>query len=136
MQDIESYSKERERLKNANLRPTRQRLALVRLLFAAGNRHATAEQLYDEAQHAGIEVSLATIYNTLNQLTAAGLLRQVILVQGKTFFDTNTGVHHHFFDETAQQLIDLPTSALQLEDLPQAPPGKSITSIDIVVRIR
>lgn len=136
MPDIESYSKERERLKQAKLRPTRQRMALVHLLFDAGNRHATPEQLFDEAKQAGIQVSLATIYNTLNHFTAAGLLRQVTLAQGKTFFDTNTELHHHFYDETSQQLIDLPASALRLEHLPQAPQGKKITSVDVVVRIR
>lgn len=136
MQDTENYSNERERLKKVNLRPTRQRVALVQLLFGSGNRHATPEQLYEEAKQTGIQVSLATIYNTLNHFTAAGLLRQVTLAQGKTFFDTNTGLHHHFYDETSQTLIDLPVSALQLESLPEPPQGKSITSVDVVVRIR
>lgn len=136
MPDVESFNQERERLQQAKLRPTRQRMALLRLLFGAGNRHATPELLYDEAKQAGFQVSLATIYNTLNQFTAAGLLRQVTLAQGKTFFDTNTAAHHHFYDESAQQLIDLPASELQLEALPPAPKGKSIVSVDIVVRIR
>lgn len=136
MADTQNFSKERERLKKASLRPTRQRLALVRLLFGAGNRHATPEHLYEEAKQAGIQVSLATIYNTLNHFTSAGLLRQITLAQGKTFFDTNTGLHHHFYDETSQQLFDLPVEALHLEHLPQAPEGKSITSVDVVVRIR
>ncbi len=136
MPDIESYSKERERLQKASLRPTQQRLALVRLLFAGGNRHVTPEQLYEETKQAGIRVSLATIYNTLNHLIAVGMLRQVTLTHGKTFFDTNTSQHHHFFDEASQQLVDLPASALRLEYLPQAPQGKTITSVDIVVRIR
>ncbi len=136
MPEIDNFSQERERLKQSKLRPTRQRMALVRLLFGSGNRHATPELLYDEAKQAGFQVSLATIYNTLNQFTAAGLLRQVTLAQGKKLFDTNTGAHHHFYDETSQQLIDLPASDLQLEALPQAPKGKSVVSVDIVVRIR
>ncbi len=136
MANTQNYSKEYERLKKANLRPTRQRVALVRLLFGSGNRHATPEQLHEEAKQAGVQVSLATVYNTLNQFTAAGLLRQVTPAPGKTFFDTNIVLHHHFYDENSQTLVDLPASALQLEHLPEPPQGKSITSVDVVVRVR
>lgn len=136
MVTVDTYGKERKRLRKVNLRPTRQRLALVRLLFAAGNRHATPEQLYEEARRAGIQVSLATIYNTLNHFTAAGLLRQVTVTQGRTFFDTNTDEHHHYYDEAAQQLIDLPAAAIRFEQVPQAPAGKQISGVDVVVRIR
>jgi Fur family iron response transcriptional regulator len=88
-----------ERLRSAGLRPTRQRLALVRLLFDHGDRHVSAEALHAEAQRAGVRVSLATIYNTLNQFTEAGLLREVVVEAGRSYFDTNTGDHHHFFFE-------------------------------------
>ena len=85
-----------ERLRNAGLRPTRQRLALARLLFGGGNRHVTAEQLHAEARREEIPVSLATIYNTLNQFRKAGLLREVVVDSGRSWFDTNLEDHHHF----------------------------------------
>src|SRR4029077_14779287 len=76
-------------LHQVGLRPTRQRMALGWLLFGKGDRHLTAEMLYEEATLAKVPVSLATVYNTLNQLTDAGLLRQVSVDGTKTYFDTN-----------------------------------------------
>src|SRR6202795_1491326 len=88
-----------ERLRTAGLRPTRQRLALARLLFEKGDRHVTAEQLHGEAQATSVQVSLATVYNTLHQFIAAGLLREVVVDPGRSYFDTNVSDHHHFFHE-------------------------------------
>ena len=88
-----------EQLKAAGLRPTRQRLALAKLLLESGPRHVTAEELFHEARSAGIPVSLATVYNTLHQFTSVGLLREVVVDMGQSYFDTNTSHHHHFFDE-------------------------------------
>ncbi len=88
------------RLRACGLRPTRQRLALAQLLFADSDRHVTAEQLHGEAAAAAIRVSLATVYNTLHQFTAAGLLREVVVEPGRSYFDTNVEDHHHFFCET------------------------------------
>ena len=86
-------------LRAAKLRPTRQRLALAKLLFEKGDRHVTAEQLHDEAVAASIPVSLATIYNTLHQFVGAQLLREVVVNPGRSYFDTNIADHHHFFFE-------------------------------------
>src|SRR5216110_328279 len=86
-----------ERLRRVGLRPTRQRVALARLLFNGGDRHVTAEQLHGEAAAAAIRVSLATIYNTLHQFTDRGLLREVVVEAGRSYFDTNIDDHHHFF---------------------------------------
>src|SRR6267154_324902 len=93
-----------EMLQAAGLRPTRQRMALGWLLFGKGARHLTAEMLYEEATHAKVPVSLATVYNTLNQLTDAGLLRQVSVEGTKTYFDTNVTAHHHFYLENNHEL--------------------------------
>src|ERR1700739_3176934 len=92
-----------ERLRAAGLRPTRQRLALAKVL-GTGDRHVTAEQLHIEAAAAGMPVSLATVYNTLHQFTEAGLLREVVVEGAKTYFDTNTSNHYHFFCEHTGQL--------------------------------
>jgi len=79
VQTMRAYSRVLERLKAAGLRPTRQRLALAKLLLESGPRHVTAEELFHEARSAGIPVSLATVYNTLHQFTSVGLLREVVV---------------------------------------------------------
>jgi Fur family iron response transcriptional regulator len=125
----------RVRLRGVNLRPTRQRVALGWLLFAKGDRHVTAEMLYDEASRARVPVSLATIYNTLHQFTEAGLLREVAVDGSKTYFDTNISDHHHFFVEGEEKLVDIP-GAISVGDLPAAPEGMEIARVDVIVRIR
>src|SRR5581483_4330848 len=95
------------RLRAAGLRPTRPRVALAGLLFAHGNRHVTAEMLHAEAAKAGVKVSLATVYNALHQFTEAGLLRQVVVDAARSYFDTNTGEHQHFFCEDDGRLVDI-----------------------------
>ena len=124
-----------ERLRDAGLRPTRQRVALARLLFETGDRHVTAELLHEEAQHRKVPVSLATVYNTLHQFTEAGLLREVAVEGAKTYFDTNTSNHYHFFCEHSGQLMDMDTAAIRVEGLPEAPEGMTISRIDVLVRL-
>ena len=124
------------RLKKAELRPTRQRLALGKLLFDGGDRHVTAEHLHDEATRQGIRVSLATVYNTLNQFTAAGLLREVVVAPGRSYFDTNISDHHHFIYEEDGALEDIPGDAITLATLPEPPSGAQVQRVDVVVRLR
>jgi Fur family transcriptional regulator, iron response regulator len=125
-----------ERLRAVNLRPTRQRLALARLLLEEGERHVTAEQLHGEALAAGIGVSLATVYNTLHQFTDCGLLREVVVEPGRSYFDTNTSDHHHFFCEATGQLQDIPGRELIVSGLPMPPSGTEIHCVEVIVRIR
>ena len=125
-----------ERLRNAGLRPTRQRLALARLLFEGGNRHVTAEQLHAEARREEIPVSLATIYNTLNQFRKAGLLREVVVDSGRSWFDTNLEDHHHFFHEATGALTDFEAEGLAVEGVPRAPRGTEIDRVEVIVRLR
>ena len=125
-----------ERLRNAGLRPTRQRLSLAHLLFSQGNRHVSAEALHEEAIVAGIPVSLATVYNTLHQFNEAGLLRAVAVESSKTYFDTNTSDHHHFFIENENRIVDVPASHITVTDLPSAPDGMEIARVDVIVRLR
>ncbi|MQT13214.1 transcriptional repressor [Rhizobiales bacterium Sp-1] len=126
----------RSMLREAGLRPTRQRLALAEILYAKGNRHVSAEQLHEEALTARVPVSLATVYNTLHQFTEAGLLREVAVDGTKTYFDTNTSDHHHFFIETANSVIDIPGDGLVIGDLPAPPEDMEIVRVDVVVRVR
>ena len=125
-----------EMLQSVGLRPTRQRMALGWLLFGKGERHLTAEMLYEEAILAKVPVSLATVYNTLNQLTEAGLLRQVSVDGTKTYFDTNVSAHHHFYIEGKHELVDIPNSNFMAQNIPQPPDGYEIARIDMVVRLR
>jgi len=124
------------KLRSARLRPTRQRVSLAQLLFANGNRHFTAEELHAEALDADVRVSLATIYNTLNQFTDAGLLREVATEGHKSHFDTNTSNHHHFYIESEDRLVDIPEGALRMAELPEPLEGKRISGIDIIVRLQ
>jgi Fur family transcriptional regulator, iron response regulator len=124
----------RDRLRSAGLRPTRQRQALGELLFAGGDRHVSAEALHDEARQAGIAVSVATVYNTLHQFTAAGLLREVMVDGSRTHFDTNTSNHHHFLFEDGS-LMDIPEGAVDVAGLPAAPEGMRVVRVDILVRL-
>jgi Fur family iron response transcriptional regulator len=129
------YSGLIERLKAADLRPTRQRLALARLLLGGGNRHLTAEQLHDEALAAEVRVSLATVYNTLHQFTAAGLLREVVVEPGRSYFDTNVEDHHHFYFEDSGRLEDIPGEKVRLSNLPAAPKGTRLSRVDVIIRV-
>ena len=124
-----------QRLKAAGLRPTRQRFALGRLLFEGGNRHVTAEQLHVEALDNDVRVSLATVYNTLNQFTDAGLLREVVVELGRAYFYTNVDDHHHFYFENSGALQDIPGDAVHLARIPEPPAGATVSRIDIVVRV-
>jgi len=129
------YSRVLDQLRAAGLRPTRQRLALAKLLFDGGNRHVTAEKLHAEALDAAIRVSLATVYNTLHQFTAAGLLREIVVDSQRSYFDTNTGNHHHFFFEVSGRLKDIPADGLVIEKLPEPPKGAKVKRVDVVVRL-
>lgn len=126
----------REQLAHAGLRPTRQRIALAGVLFAHGCRHVTAEALHAEAARAGVRVSLATVYNTLNAFTQAGLVRQVAVDGARVYFDTNAVPHHHFFDEGSGELADIPAEQVEVAAVPEPPSGAEISRVDVIVRVK
>jgi Fur family iron response transcriptional regulator len=123
-------------LRMAGLRPTRQRLALAELLFSGEHRHVSAEALHAEALRARVDVSLATVYNTLHQFRTAGLLREVAIDGARSYFDTDTSDHHHFYLEDEQRVVDISTSAIRILGLPEPPTGTKITHVDVVVRVK
>ena len=125
----------RQRLRAAGLRPTRQREELAGLLFRDGNRHVTAEVLHREAIQDDAQVSLATVYNTLHQFVRVGLLREVTVQPGRSYFDTNVADHHHFFHETRAELEDIASVAVDLSSLPEPPAGTEIQRVDVVIRL-
>jgi len=122
-------------LRQAGLRPTRQRMALASMFFNQGNRHITAESAYSEAQMAGVEVSLATVYNALHTFTRKGLLREISIESSRSYFDTNTEEHHHFYFEKSGKLKDISPENIQISRLPEAPDGMDVTRVDVVIRI-
>ncbi len=124
-------------LATAGLRPTRQRLTLATLLVGDGqHRHVTAESLFDAAKDRGDSVSLATVYNTLRAFCDAGLLQEVTVDGSRSYFDTNTRDHPHFFWEDEARLSDAPSDQLVISQLPDLPEGAEIASVDVVIRLR
>ena len=124
-----------ERLRVAGLRPTRQRMALAKILFAGGDRHVTAEDLFTEAKSRRVKVSLATIYNALHDFTSRGLLREISVESKRSYFDTNVTDHHHFFFEGSGMLQDVALDEVRIASLPAAPKGSKIARVDVVIRI-
>ncbi len=126
-----------EWLARGELRPTRQRVALAGLLVGDGNnRHVTAESLFESSRLSGERVSLATVYNTLKAFCEAGLMREITVDGTKSYFDTCTKDHPHFYWEDSQSLSDAPASELEISRLPQAPEGAEVASVDVVIRLR
>ncbi len=124
-------------LGSVGLRPTRQRVALARLLVGDGqHRHVTAESLFARARESGESVSLATVYNTLKAFCEAGLLQEITVDGTKSHFDTNTHDHPHFYWEDENRLTDAPAEDLEIARLPAAPDGAEIASVDVVIRLR
>jgi Fur family iron response transcriptional regulator len=123
------------KLRDAGLRPTRQRVAIACLLLDGRHRHITAENLTAEINATGLHVAGGTVYNTLNQFTDAGLLRRVTVHNEYSLFDTNTEHHHHFYEAAHDRLIDIPADQVLLSRLPQAPADHDITGVDVVIHI-
>ena len=136
MDKLRPYSQIIDSLRSAGLRPTRQRLALTKLLFDGTDRHVTAEMLHCEAVVAGVSVSLATVYNTLHQLNKAGLLREIVVEVGRSYFDTNISSHHHIFNEDSRELTDIAADQIHLTGLPEVADGQKINRVDVILRVR
>jgi Fur family transcriptional regulator, iron response regulator len=124
------------KLRGVGLRPTRTRIALAHMLFAQGNRHVSAEMLFEEASRAKVSIALATVYNTLNEFTKVGFLRQVAIDSSKHYFDTNNTEHQHFYLEDKHELMDIPSADVAIGKLPLPPGGYEIAHVDVVVRLR
>lgn len=133
----EATSRGTQWLTGAGLRPTRQRVALATLLIGDGqHRHVTAESLFADVQSMGESVSLATVYNTLRAFCDAGLVQEVTVDGSRSYFDTNTHDHPHFFWEDENRLSDAPADQLNIASLPKAPDGTEIAKVDVIIRLR
>ncbi len=136
MEKKRPYSQAIKGLKDAGLRPTRQRLALAKLLFEGADRHVTAEMLHREASEADVRISLATVYNTLHQFKKAGLLCEIVIEAGRSYFDTNVAYHHHMFDEDRRELKDIEKDQISLTGLPEIAEGLEVSRIDVIIRVK
>jgi len=131
---VRPYAAVLEQLRQAGLRPTHHRLALAKLLFTTGEtRHVTAEGLHAEAQASGVQLSLATVYNTLHQFTEVGLMKKLVIESGRTYFDTNVEPHHHFYHLKNGDLKDIPYDEIPLDRLPQAPDGAEVSGVHVTI---
>ena len=126
-----------QRLRVSGLRPTKQRLAICRVLFDRKETfHFTIERLKKIIEKGNKKkISVATIYNTVNAFKEKGYLKEISLKGNKTFFDTNTKHHHHFYDEDMSQLVDIEDKNISVNYLPKIPTGKKIKSLEVLVKI-
>ena len=131
-----SNSTLKEILREAKLRPTRQRLALGALIFGSGDRHFTAERIARQAQAMRPRLSIATVYNALGQFSNAGLLREIAVFGSTTWYDTKIGPHCHLFIEETGDLIDMPDTISATLCSLSVPDHFDVAGVDILVRVR
>ena len=126
----------KEILKKLKLRPTLQRVAITEILLRKKQVHVTAYSLEKLMVKNKIFISRATIYNNLNELSNKGFLKKVIVKNDKMWFDTNLSKHHHFYDEVEDKLVDIHEKEISFSKFPDAPDGKKIKSVDIIINIK
>ena len=122
-------------LENSSLKVTSQRKKLIKLLFSHGNAHFSVEQIYKIAQKQDLKISLATIYNSLNQFTKNGIIKSIKVSRDKIYFDTNLEDHHHFYSKSSEELTDIKSSSIVISKLPNIPKGKKLGSVDVIVNL-
>ena len=126
----------KEKLRNAGLRPTRQRIIVANILLNGKNRHFTAEDLQNEIIKFGEHMSLATVYNCLNNFKKSGIIKQVESLGETAVFDTNVNHHHHFMNEETGELIDFYPTEINLNKLPKIPIGYVKSGLDVIIKLR
>ena len=132
---LSDFNKAINTLENNNIRPTKQRMVLAKILFEKGQRHVSAEELFDEVKQDDRKISLATIYNTLKQFSSLGLIREIVVDQSKSLYCTNHESHYHLYIEDEGKIIDIPTENINL-NIPAIPACLKLHNIDVIVRIR
>ena len=132
---LSNFNRAIKTLEKNNVRPTKQRMILAKLLFEKGQRHISAENLYEEVKKDERKISLATIYNTLRQFTSLGLIREIVVDQNKSLYCTNNESHYHLYIEDEGKIIDIPTKNIDL-NIPSIPACLNLYNIDIIVRVR
>ena len=129
------YHQAMKKIESSGIRPTKQRRVLAKILFANGNRHLSADELFDDVKKEDRKISMATVYNTLKQFTSLGLVREVVVDQNKSLYCTNHKSHYHLYIEDEGKIVDIPTKNIDL-NIPSIPACLQLHNIDIIVRIR
>ena len=132
---LSNYNQAIKQLINNGIRPTKQRMILAKLLFEKGDRHISAEELYEEVKKDNRRISLATIYNSLKQFRKIGLLKELVVDQNKSIYCTNHDKHYHLYIEDEGKLIDIPQENIDL-NIPEIPACLKLHNIDIIIRVR
>tara|TARA_A100000164_G_scaffold338553_1_gene332912 strand:- start:599 stop:1021 length:423 start_codon:yes stop_codon:yes gene_type:complete len=125
------------KLRDSGIRPTKQRIKICEILFDREKTfHFSINDLAEIIEKTSNEkIALATIYNTIHSLTKKGYLKEISLNSDKSYFDTNTSSHHHFFDEETSELIDLDDKDVDPVNIRKEIPGKKIKSIEVLVKV-
>ena len=132
---LSTYNMALKKIEESGIIPTKQRRVLAKILFEKGNRHISAENLFDEVKREDRKISMATIYNTLKQFTSLGLIREIVVYKNKSLYDTNNKPHYHLYIEDEGKVHDIPTDNINL-NLPSVPACLNLHNIDVIVRVR
>ena len=126
-----------EKLRETGLRPTKQRVKICEVLFNRDKTfHFTINDLVKKiSEELNEKISLATVYNTVHALQKKGYLKEISINSDKSYFDTNTSVHHHFYDEDTHQLIDCDENEIETVNVKNNKTGKKINSVEVLVRV-
>ena len=124
------------KLRNAGLRPTKQRIIIADILLNGLDRHFTAEHLQNEINASGQQMSIATVYNCLKKFKNVGLIKQLESSKDTSIFDTNTNHHHHFLNEDTGELIDINNDEISVVKLPEIPDGFKSSGIDVIIKLK
>lgn len=117
------------------IRPTAQRMEIASALLCRP-QHLSADQVMARVNKNSAMVSKATVYNTLNLFAEKGIVREVIIESGKVFYDSNTDVHHHIFNEDTGMLQDVAAAEMVIENIPELPAGTIQSGVDVIIRVR
>ena len=132
---LSTYNMALKKIEESGIIPTKQRRVLAKILFEKGNRHISAENLFDEVKREDRKISMATIYNTLKQFTNLGLIREIVVDKNKSLYDTNNKPHYHLYIEDEGKVHDIPADNINL-NLPSVPACLNLHNIDVIVRVR
>ena len=126
-----------EKLRETGLRPTKQRVKICEVLFNRDKTfHFTINDLAKKiSEELNEKISLATVYNTVHALQKKGYLKEISINSDKSYFDTNTTIHHHFYDEDTHQLIDCDENVIENVNVKNNITGKKINSVEVLVRV-
>ena len=132
---LDLYNQAIKKIENRGIRATKQRRVLAKLLFDKGNRHVSADELYQDVKKEDRKISMATVYNTLKQFTNLGIIREVVVDQNKSLYCTNRKNHYHLYIEDEGKIMDIPLKNIDL-NIPSIPACLQLHNIDVIVRIR